>query len=112
MHENDGRDTGPFRGRALPAYADCMTVALAQPIDSVYSSEPSHRSGLWLRWETLFSWSSWSPWSREAGHGLGNTPDQGDQEGQIDGQVYSWPATKESGIQGDWSSWSGLRGKG
>ena len=33
-------DTRLFRGRALPAYAGCMTIAPAAPIDSVYSSHP------------------------------------------------------------------------
>ena len=44
-------DTRPYRGRAPTAYLGCMTVALAAPIDRVYSSRPSHRQDLWVQRE-------------------------------------------------------------
>ena len=73
-------DTRPYRGRTPTAYAGCMTVVPAAPIDRVYSSGPSYRQGLWVRRELLFFDEILVPWSREAGHGLGNALNQGDQD--------------------------------
>ena len=59
VHPYEIPDTRPFRGRPAPRYADCMTVALARPIDRAYISRPRYRQGLWLRRETLKSMNSW-----------------------------------------------------
>ena len=79
-------DTRPFRGGAPVAYAGCMTVALAAPIDRVYSSGFSYRQDLWLRRELLKNEGILVSWSQEAGHGLGNTPTKVTKNARSDGR--------------------------
>ena len=64
------RDTRPFRGRPAIAYAGCMTVVRTAAIESVYSSGPSHRSGLWVGRPTCEFVGHLVQFSREAGRGL------------------------------------------
>ena len=65
-------DTRPYRSRHAIAYAGCMTVALAKPVDRVYASRPSYRQRLWLQRATPEIIGHLVQFSREAGHGLGN----------------------------------------
>ena len=66
-------DTRPFRGRRGIAYAGCMTVVRTAAIESVYSSRPSHRYGLWLRSPTFEFYERLVQFSQEAGHGLAHS---------------------------------------
>lgn len=70
----------PFRGRALAAYAGCMTAVRAAAIDRAYSSRPQPLTGSMGPAGNFVFDEILLPCSREAGHGHGNAPIQGDQD--------------------------------
>ena len=81
-------DTRPLRERPIPAYAGCMTVIPAAPIDCVYSSQHSYRYRLWLRRQLLKSLATLFIFRRKQAVAC-RTASQGGQGGQIEHAIYS-----------------------
>ena len=110
-------DTRPFRGRALPAYAGCMTVVPAAPIDCVYSSRSKPVCNLSL-WESLWVEGSsggnfcfrWPPCPLGRGKqavAWETPPTKAAKVAKWTGRFTRGPATKGARIHGCWPPWSG-----
>ena len=79
-------DTRPFRSRApCPHTLVAWPLYTSAPIDRLYGLGPSHRSGLWVGRQTLFSLALLHPWSWEAGHGHGNDPTKATKDAKWQG---------------------------
>ena len=104
-------DTRPYRGSALPAYAGCMTIVPAAPIDCVYSSQPHPSTGP-MGWATTFVFvgplASLVAGSRPRPCKRPKPRRPRGPNGMLGLLVGRRPRGPEFG--GGWPPWSGLRG--